>query len=198
MPETSAAASFVASRDELNRLSPLPGTRIELEAMRTLFGPTATIRLGPEATETQVRGDPLMRTASVLAFATHALLPDPKAGIEEPGLVMTPAINPTLADDGYLAASEVASLSLEAQWVILSACNTASTGGAELNGLSALARAFLYAGAEALLASHWRVSDEATAVLTVETLKAWKSGQGLTRAEALQSGDARRPHRQAR
>ena len=90
------------------------------------------------------------------------------------------------ADDGLLAASEVARLTLAADWVLLSACNTASSDGTPgADSLSSLARSFLYAGASALLASNWRVSDEATAALTVETLSS-RSSIGFTRAEALQ------------
>jgi CHAT domain-containing protein len=82
-----------------------------------------------------------------------------------------------------LAASEAAELRIEAEWVVLSACNTAGAeSGAE--NLSGLARAFLYAGADSLLASYWRVSDEATAVLTVETLR---EDRALARAQALQA-----------
>ena len=80
----------------------------------------------------------------------------------------------------------MARLTLAADWVLLSACNTASSDGTPgADSLSSLARSFLYAGASALLASNWRVSDEATAALTVETLSG-RSGNGITRAEALQ------------
>jgi CHAT domain-containing protein len=69
--------------------------------------------------------------------------------------------------------------------VILSACNTASAEGSA-DSLSALSRGFLYAGAQALLASHWRVADDATAALTVETLAAARLKPDLSRAEARQ------------
>jgi CHAT domain-containing protein len=95
-------------------------------------------------------------------------------------------VTASAGDDGLLAASEVARLTLNADWVLLSACNTASSDGTPgADSLSSLARSFLYAGASALLASHWRVSDEATAALTVETLSGRSEG-GLTRAVALQ------------
>ena len=186
--EGASRGAFLSDAAQLKTLTPLPGTRTELEAMHGMFDPgSASIHLGADATESRLRADPKIAETSVLTFATHALLPDPATGIAEPGLVLTPPATAGADDDGYLAASEVTDLSLQAQWVILSACNTASPGGARTHGLSALARAFLYAGAEALMASHWRVSDESTAVLTVETLRSWRSGKSKTRAEALQS-----------
>jgi CHAT domain-containing protein len=72
-------------------------------------------------------------------------------GLSEPGLVFTPPTKGTDKDDGYLTAGEVAQLNLNADWVILSACNTAApdgTPGAE--GLTGLAKAFFYAGARSL------------------------------------------------
>ncbi len=79
-------------------------------------------------------------------------------------------------------------LSLSAEWVILSACNTASPQGDKgADSLSGLARGFLYAGAHALLATHWRVSDDATAALTVETLTLRRTNPALTRGQALQA-----------
>jgi CHAT domain-containing protein/tetratricopeptide (TPR) repeat protein len=177
----------LADPEVLRQLAPLPGTARELSAMAAaLKAPAKDILLGAAATETAVRGDANLPHARVVAFATHGILPREVSGIEEPGLVFTPPVSASTGDDGLLAASEVARLTLSADWVFLSACNTASSDGTPgADSLSSLARSFLYAGAAALLASNWRVSDEATAALTVETLSG-RSVSGLTRAEALQ------------
>ncbi len=170
-------------------LAPLPGTRQELNAMAVALGvPPARLLLGSRATETAVKREPGLGTARIIAFATHGLLPNEVRGMDEPGLVFTPPPSPTAEDDGVLTASEAAQLSLRAEWVILSACNTAAGDGAPgSESLSGLAKGFLYAGAQALLASHWRVSDDATAALTVETLSAQTRTPGMTRARALQA-----------
>ena len=79
----------------------------------------------------------------------------------------TPPASATTEDDGLLTASEVTTLALDADWVILSACNTASSdGGGE--ALSGLARAFFYAGARALLVSHWAVASDAATRITTD------------------------------
>ena len=180
--------SSLADPARLNKLQPLPGTRTELSAMAGLFGGESTLHLGSGATESAIRRDKLLETAGVIAFATHGLLPSRKFKLDEPGLVFTPPTTPSATDDGILTASEASALSLAADWVILSACNTASiaNGAGGNDNLSALSRGFLYAGANALLASHWRVSDEATAALTVETLSARRADSKITRARALQ------------
>ena len=77
----------------------------------------------------------------------------------------------------------MAQLKLNADWVILSACNTAAADGTPgANGLSGLAKAFFYAGSRALLVSHWPVVSDAAVTLTTSMLAAAKTG--LTRAEA--------------
>ncbi|ALJ14897.1 CHAT domain-containing tetratricopeptide repeat protein [Sphingopyxis macrogoltabida] len=186
----SASGSPLADPDALRKLAPLPGTKVELAAMASLFdAPKDSLTTDRGATEAALRQDPLLATSRVIAIATHGLLPDPALGLSEPGLVLTPPNEASDLDDGLLTATEAARLSLSADWVILSACNTASaenSGG--VDSLSALARGFLYAGADALLASHWRVSDEATAVLTVETLMARQANPDMSRAQALQAG----------
>ncbi|ODT86599.1 MAG: hypothetical protein ABS78_15980 [Phenylobacterium sp. SCN 70-31] len=170
----------------LRRMEPLPGTRQELDAMaRALGAPPSSLVLGAAATEPAVRSDPRLAEARVVAFATHGLLPGELNGRNEPGLVFTPPAATSPGDDGLLGASEVAQMSFRAEWVILSACNTGSAEGGS-DSLSALARAFLYAGAEALVASHWRVADDATAALTVEMLAAEQADPRLSRAEARQ------------
>ncbi len=100
--------------------------------------------------------------------------------------MFTPPAAPTEADDGLLTASEVAGLKLDADWVILSACNTAAGDGSEgAPGLSGLARAFFYAGARNLLASHWPVRDDVAARMTVRTIEIARDNPNLSRAEAF-------------
>jgi CHAT domain-containing protein len=180
----------------LRELARLPRTARELEAMRRAFAaPESAIHLAEHATESEVRAADLSGVR-ILAFATHGITPGDSVrvgqawrtaaetfGLSEPGLVLTPPARPGDADDGFLAASEVAALRLDADWVILSACNTA-TGESARQGLSELSRAFFYAGARNLLASHWPVADEVAARLTVRTV-ALEQG-GMPRAEAFQ------------
>ncbi|WP_114952213.1 CHAT domain-containing tetratricopeptide repeat protein [Sphingosinicella terrae] len=174
-------------RGQLDRLARLPGTAIELELMRdALQAPASALFLAERATEANVRASDLSQ-ARVIAFATHGLVAGQLAGADEPGLVLTPPVLPSEADDGYLAASEVAALRLNAEWVILSACNTAAGDGrAGAAGLSGLARAFFFAGARTLLASHWPVADAVAARLTVRTVELLRDHSALTRAEAFQ------------
>lgn len=183
-----AGGKVLADVQALRALPYLPGTRAELESLAgALKASDDALRLGNAATERAVRSDPALREANVVAFATHGLLPREGSGLDEPGLVMTPPSSASEDDDGLLAASEAAQLDLVAEWVILSACNTASASGAAgIDSLSALARAFLFAGAHALLASHWRVGDAEAAALTIETLIARRENPALSRAEALQ------------
>lgn len=166
---------------------PLAGTRRELLSLADALGadPRAVV-MGAAATEKAVRADQRIGTAAVVAFATHGLLPGELDGRNEPGLVLSSPATATAEDDGLLSASEAADLDMNAEWVILSACNTAS-GGRGSDSLSALARAFLYAGAQSLLASHWRVADDATAALTLEIMAIAKAHPGWSRSEARQA-----------
>ena len=80
-------------------------------------------------------------------------------GLGEPALALTLPEKPNTSDDGLLTASEVAELKLNADWVVLSACNTAAGDKPGAEALSGLARSFFYAGAHALLVSHWDVGS---------------------------------------
>ena len=97
---------------------------------------------------------------------------------------MTPPDNASEADDGYLSASEIAGLKLDADWVILSACNTAAGNAANAEALSGLARAFIYAQARALLVSHWAVDSQATVKLITVSMRQIAHDK-TGRAEAL-------------
>lgn len=179
-------ARGVASLNRLRQLPRLSGSRDELEAMARLFeGTTSRLLVGPNASERMLREEAdLLANADVVMFATHGLLGGEVSEAAEPGLVLTPPTAREAADNGYLSASEVATLRLRADWVMLSACNTAMGHDIDAHGLGALSRAFLYAGARNLLVSHWPVSDEVAPILTVRTVALERSGVG--RAESFQ------------
>jgi CHAT domain-containing protein len=100
-------------------------------------------------------------------------------------LALTLPAQPSDLDDGLLTASEVAQLKLNADWVVRSACNTASGDKPGAEALSGLARAFFYAGARALLVSHWAVASDAATRLTTATVAAMNADPRIGRAEAL-------------
>jgi CHAT domain-containing protein len=171
-------------QSELRALPPLPATAPELKALaNALGGSDADVYLRERATEAQLKSVDLSRKR-VVAFATHALTAG-ELGLGEPGLVFTPPSAASERDDGYLAASEAANLNLRADWVILSACNTAAGDAPGAKGLSGLARAFFLAGARSLLVSHWPVWDDTAGRITTATVKGLQANPARGRAEAL-------------
>lgn len=155
-----------ADRATLLSMGSLPGTEKELTAIAAHYVGNSKLLVGPKATETNVKTDPDVARARILEFATHALIAGEIGRVGEPGLVFTPPLTPSPEDDGFLTASQAAQLHLSAEFVVLSACNTARRDGKlGADGLAGLARAFFYAGARAMLVSNWAVSDEATPVL---------------------------------
>src|SRR5262249_30800324 len=131
--------------DAVRSLPPLPETADELRAMaKAMNVPDSNLLLGADATQPELAKRNLA-PYRVLAFATHGLMAGDLAEVGEPALVLTPPRVARGDDDGLMTASKIAHLKLNADWVILSACNTAAddgTPGAE--GLSGLARAFFY------------------------------------------------------
>jgi CHAT domain-containing protein len=168
-------------------LPSLLDTADELKAVAAKLGAAAgDVHLGSDASEATVK-----RTAladyRVVYFATHGLVAGDVAGLGEPSLALTLPKQPTELDDGLLTASEVAQLKLNADWVVLSACNTAAADKPGADALSGLARAFFYAGARALLVSHWSVDSEAATRLTTSTFAIMKADPKLGRAAALRN-----------
>ncbi len=98
---------------------------------------------------------------------------------------MTPPATATQTDDGYLSSSEISGLKLDADWVVLSAGNTAGGEASSSEVFSGLARAFFYAGTRALLVSHWPVSSEAAVAITTGATSAMTSHPDIGGAEAL-------------
>ncbi|MGA7323875.1 MAG: CHAT domain-containing tetratricopeptide repeat protein, partial [Rhodomicrobium sp.] len=143
----------------LQTLAPLPETADELRTVaRTLGASEENIIVGDEATKARLKVTPL-KDYRILHFATHGLVAGDLSGLREPALVLTLPPHSVKADDALLTASEVATLQLNADWAVLSACNTASGRRVGADALSGLARAFFFAGARALLVSHWAVNS---------------------------------------
>ncbi|HTO64693.1 MAG TPA: CHAT domain-containing tetratricopeptide repeat protein [Bradyrhizobium sp.] len=166
-------------------LAPLPDTADELNAVaRDLGAAPADIHLGADASETVLKRAPLSDYA-IVYFATHGLVAGDVKGVAEPSLALSIPRQPSELDDGLLTASEVAELKLNADWVVLSACNTIAGDKPGAEALSGLARAFFYAGARALLVTHWAVASEAATRLTTSTFDLLKADPSLSRAEAL-------------
>jgi len=204
-PVASAFNGRLANVDLLRSLSPLPGTGRELQAISRQFesqGKGSVILTADEAREprilarvadsaTGLQTNPDLARARYVSFSTHGLLTGQGGENAEPGLVLTPPETATESDDGLLAASEAAQLTLRAEFVVLSACNTAaSDGSVGAEGLAGLGPAFFYAGARSLLVSHWEVSDDATAELMSRTFAeldaAGSDGVDKGRAAAFQ------------
>jgi CHAT domain-containing protein len=179
--------------DGVKSLPPLYGTLAEGKAIAGILDPSdpLALLLGPDATKTNLlrldgEGGRLRR-ARVVAFSTHGLLTGDFTGLTEPALALAapPKTGADPRDDGLLKASDAAALTLSADWVVLSACNTGAGDGRGAEGLSGLARAFFHAGATSLLVSHWRVDDAATGQLIADTLRFQQ--EGASKAKALQA-----------
>jgi CHAT domain-containing protein len=166
-------------------LPQLPDTADELIAVGKSLGVASLdIHLGDDASETTLKRTPLA-DYGIVYFATHGLVAGDVKGLAEPSLALSLPRQPTEFDDGLLTASEVAQLKLNADWVVLSACNTIAGDKPGAEALSGLARSFFYAGARALMVSHWAVNSEAATRLSIATFDRLKADPKLGRAEAM-------------
>lgn len=171
-------------------LPPLPETANELRKVaESVHAGSGDLFIGAEATETRVKQERLDQYR-IVYFATHGLLAGDVVDFAklkaEPALVLSLPEHPTELDDGLLTASEVAQLKLNADWVVLSACNTASAEKPGADALSGLARAFFYAGARSLVVSNWEVNSDSAVALMTGTFAALSADPKLSHAEALQ------------
>lgn len=191
---------------EVRKLQPVPGTAklvcgiagdMSFEGSRVLLAGNATER---KLRELNTAGE--LARYRIVHFATHGVVVGNLQGVKEAGLILTPPAEVTdTNDDGYLAASEISELNLNADWAILSACNTAAGGEKDQEALSGLARAFFYAGARAVLVSHWSVAERVAVELVTSAIH-YQAPAGAGRSEALRramidmvdKGDARLAH----
>ena len=168
-------------------LSALPDTSDELHEIAVVLkaDPTRDIFVNRNATEKNVK-QARLANRRVVAFATHGIAPGELTGLDQPALALAnPALTGDTDNDGFLTMEEVLGLKLDADWVVLSACNTASGDGAGAEAVSGLGRAFFYAGARSLLVSNWAVETISARLLTTELFRRQSENPKLTRAEAL-------------
>jgi CHAT domain-containing protein len=171
---------------DLTVLPPLPDTRDEVnEIARALQADlNQDVFTGEAASESKVKSLDLS-AYRVIAFATHGLIPGDLDGLVQPALALSSPEVVGGQEDGLLTMGEVLGLQLDADWVVLSACNTGSGEGAGAEAISGLGRAFFYAGARALLVSNWPVETTSARALTTGLFRKQVADAKLSRAEAL-------------
>ena len=169
----------------INDFSELPETEEELKLMSLNFDENnRTILTREDANETQIKKMDLSNS-DVIVFSTHAVI-NGEIENDEPGLILSPPPVATEENDGILTMSEILQLKLNADFVILSACNTASGENNYSEPLSGLARAFFFAGAKSMLVSNWAVESQSTFELTTTMFDNLRE-KDTTRSEALQN-----------
>ncbi len=163
-------------------MPPLPDTRDELTAVNAALKGRADrdLHFGPQASRRAVLETP-MADRRVVAFATHGLLPGDLPGLSRPALALAAA---PPGESPLLELDDILTLRLNAQLVLLSACNTA---GGERAGaaMSGLVRGFFHAGGRSVLATHWAVDSESARALVTRAFSL--IGQGEAPAAALRA-----------
>lgn len=171
---------------ELGLLPRLPDTADELKsiALALQADPSKVLFLGKSATESAVKTMNLSGFR-ILAFATHGLVPGELNGLTQPALALSSPAVTGESGDGLLTMEEILGLKLDADWVILSACNTGAGAGAGAEAASGLGRAFFYAGTRALLVTNWSVHSQSARQLVTDLFKRQADDPKLSRSEAL-------------
>ena len=171
---------------ELALLPRLPDTSEELRsiALALQADPSKVLNLGKQASEQAVKTMDLSGF-KVLAFATHGLVPGELNGLSQPALALSSPAVTGGEGDGLLTMEEILALKLDADWVVLSACNTGAGAGAGAEAASGLGRAFFYAGTRALLVTNWSVHSQSARDLVTDLFRRQAEDPKLSRGEAL-------------
>ena len=166
-------------------LAPLPDTRDELQSIARVLGADMAkdLYLGADARrQTVLRSNLAQRR--IIAFATHGLVPGDLPGLSQPALAMAGEKDPN--ESPLLTLEDVLGLKLDADWVVLSACNTAASDGAGGEAVSGLGRGFFYAGSRALLVTHWPVETVSARLLVTSVFDLYAKEPAATRSSTLQ------------
>jgi CHAT domain-containing protein len=171
----------------LENLNRLPDTAEEIQTMANAVGadPAADVFLREKASKHLVKTMKLS-DRRIVAFATHALVPGDLDGLDQPALALSAPLITGNREDGLLTMGEIMKLKLDADWVVLSACNTGASDGTGAEAVSGLGRAFFYAGTRAVLASMYPVETTSARKLVTRLFQLQMEDKTLTRAGALQ------------
>lgn len=166
-------------------LIPLPDTRDEIIAIGTALAADMQrdTFFGAQANRRNVI-DADLKHRRVVAFATHGLIAGDLPGLDQPALALAPRAGKDIYD-GLLKLEDILKLSMDADLVVLSACNTAAADGSGAEAVSGLGRGFFYAGARAVLATHWPVETVSARDLVTHLFERYAKDNKLTRAKAL-------------
>jgi tetratricopeptide (TPR) repeat protein len=169
---------------------PLFETEEEVRAIAEIFQvkpEPPDVLLEMAANETTLYRSPL-KDYRYIHFATHADSTGKVQGIEEPFILLGQVENDK-KDDGFLALSEVLSMDLDAEIVVLSACVTGRGEMMEGEGVSNFARAFQHAGAKSVLVSLWEVASMQAVDYMKGFYKHLKAGKSKSEALRLARGE---------
>ncbi|MEN9889619.1 MAG: hypothetical protein RL559_1656, partial [Pseudomonadota bacterium] len=172
-------------------IPPLPETRDELQELARALqaDPQRDLVLGAQATRESVlkaNQSGQLAQRKVVAFATHGLMAGELPRLTQPALAL--AADGSEKDSALaplLTLEDVLGLKLNADWVVLSACNTAAADGRAEEALSGLARGFFYAGSRSLLVTHWAVESESAKELTTRTFGHFTRQAQAPKAQSL-------------
>jgi CHAT domain-containing protein len=165
-------------------VSRLPFTRREALALQALAPERTRLALDFDASREAVL-DPQLATYRYVHFATHGLIDDRNPELS--GLVLSLVDRGGRPQPGYLTSAEIFNLRLSADLAVLSGCRTGLGREVRGEGLVGLTRGFLYAGADRVVASLWKVDDAATAALMSGFYRQLLGGAGLRPAAALRA-----------
>jgi CHAT domain-containing protein len=171
---------------EIGLLPRLPDTADELKSVALALqeDPSKVLFLGKDASEGTVKKMNLSGF-KIIAFATHGLVPGELNGLTQPALALSSPLVTGEDGDGLLTMEEILGLKLDADWVILSACNTGAGAGAGAEAASGLGRAFFYAGTRALLVTNWSVHSQSARQLVTDLFRRQAEDPKIGRSEAL-------------
>jgi len=173
---------------KLQDLNRLPDTAAEIVGIAMTMGADLEqdVFLGERASESRIKNMNLL-DRRVIAFASHGLVPGDLDGLDQPAIALSSPLVTGETEDGLLTMSEIMTLNLDADWVVLSACNTGAADGTGAEAISGLGRAFFYSGARAILVSMWSVETTSAKLITTGLFQMQKENSTLSRARALRS-----------
>ncbi|MBV8538120.1 MAG: CHAT domain-containing protein [Alphaproteobacteria bacterium] len=175
---------------QLANLPRLPDTAEEVRsiALALRADVSTDVFVGAAANEKNVETADLAHRR-IIVFATHGLVPGDLNGLTQPALALSAPDVAHVPGDGLLTVDKILALKLNADWVVLSACNTASGQGAGAEAVSGLGRAFFYAGTRALLVSNWPVETISARTLTTDLFRRQADNPQLSRSQALREAE---------